>query len=166
MHHAHFVPETKRVAELLAEMQSQSVHIALVVDEYGGIAGLVTLEDLLEELVGEINDEFDEDADPIQRLGGGVVIVNATMNLGHLNEELELDLPEEGWDSLGGLVFSKLGRVPVPGRPSGGRRGRYRGQRRRRSTCVERTYDDSAWFRVLRRDFADGPREIRCRAVQ
>lgn len=115
MHDAYFVPETKRVAELLAEMQARSVHIAIVVDEYGGTAGLVTLEDLLEELVGEIHDEFDSEVDPIQRLPGGQVLVDASVNVGHLNEELDLRLPEEGWDSLGGLVFATLGRVPGPG---------------------------------------------------
>lgn len=115
MHDAHFVPETKRVAELLAEMQAGSVHIAIVVDEYGGTSGLVTLEDLLEELVGEIHDEFDRAVDPIQRLPGGQVLVDASVNVGHLNEELDLSLPEEGWDSLGGLVFAMLGRVPTQG---------------------------------------------------
>lgn len=115
MHDAYFVPETKRVAELLAEMQAGSVHIAIVVDEYGGTAGLLTLEDLLEELVGEIHDEYDTDVDPIQRLPGGLVLVDASVNVGHLNEELDLELPEEGWDSLGGLVFATLGRVPVQG---------------------------------------------------
>ncbi|MCP4436696.1 MAG: HlyC/CorC family transporter [Actinomycetia bacterium] len=114
-HDAHFVPETKRVAELLAEMQADSVHIAIVVDEYGGTAGLVTLEDLLEELVGEITDEFDVDADPVQHLSDHEVLVNASLNVGHLNEELDLELPEEGWDSVGGLVFGTLGRVPEPG---------------------------------------------------
>jgi len=114
-HDALFVPETKRVAELLAEMQGSSVHIAIVVDEYGGTAGLVTLEDLLEELVGEINDEFDVDARSIEVLAGGDVLVNASLNVGDLNEDLGLGLPEEGWDSVGGLVFSELGRVPVQG---------------------------------------------------
>lgn len=115
MHDAYFVPETKRVAELLAEMQAGSVHIAIVVDEYGGTAGLVTLEDLLEELVGEIHDEFDSEVDQIQQLPGGQVLVDASVNIGHLNEELDLHLPEEGWDSLGGLVFATLGRVPSQG---------------------------------------------------
>lgn len=115
MHDAYFVPETKRVAELLTEMQAGSVHIAIVVDEYGGTAGLVTLEDLLEELVGEIHDEFDSVLDPIQRLPGGQVLVDASVNVGHINEELDLQLPEEGWDSLGGLVFATLGRVPSQG---------------------------------------------------
>ncbi|MFV0317943.1 MAG: hemolysin family protein [Microthrixaceae bacterium] len=115
MHLAHFVPETKAAADLLAEMQSGSVHIAIVIDEYGGTAGLVTLEDLLEELVGEIYDEFDIDTHPIQRLPGGQVLVDAGLNVGDLNEELDLELPEEGWDTVGGLVFSMLGRVPVQG---------------------------------------------------
>jgi putative hemolysin len=112
---AHFVPETKRVAELLAEMQADSVHIAVVVDEYGGTAGLVTLEDLLEELVGEINDEFDANQEPVVRVGSREVLVNASLNVGHLNEELDLELPEEGWDSVGGLVFGTLGRLPEVG---------------------------------------------------
>jgi CBS domain containing-hemolysin-like protein len=115
MHDAHFVPETKRVAELLAEMQAGSVHIALVVDEYGGTAGLVTLEDLLEELVGEIHDEFDPTDENVMHLPDGDVLVRAAMNVGDLNEELGLSLPEEGWDSLGGLVFATLGRVPSAG---------------------------------------------------
>ncbi len=115
MHDAYFVPETKAVAELLSEMQTGSVHIAIVVDEYGGTAGLVTMEDLLEELVGEIHDEFDTDAEPIERLADGTVLVNATMNVGDLNEQLGLHLPDDPWDSVGGLVFGTLGRVPVPG---------------------------------------------------
>ena len=115
MQPAYFVPETKAVSDLLAEMQAGSVHIAIVVDEYGGTAGLVTLEDLLEELVGEIYDEFDTDTHPLQKLPGGQVLVDASFNVGDLNEELDLDLPEDGWDSLGGLVFSMLGRVPVQG---------------------------------------------------
>ncbi len=110
-----FVPETKRVAELLTEMQARNTHIAVAIDEYGGTAGLVTLEDLLEELVGEIHDEFDEEAVEVESIADGVFLVNATMNIGDLNERLGLDLPEGTWDSLGGLVFGTLGRVPVPG---------------------------------------------------
>jgi CBS domain containing-hemolysin-like protein len=110
-----FVPESAKVGDVLSEFQLTSIPIAIVVDEYGGTAGMVTLEDLLEELVGEINDEFDEDADPIAELGGGRVLVDGTMNVGHLNEELGTRLPEEGWDSLGGLVFGTLGRVPEQG---------------------------------------------------
>ena len=110
-----FVPETKPVRELLAEMQANKTHLALVVDEYGGNAGLVTLEDLLEELVGEITDEFDDDTPDLERLADGQVMVVGTYNLGDLNEELDLALPEGNWDSVGGLVFGMLGRVPVPG---------------------------------------------------
>lgn len=112
---AMFVPENKRVAELLAEMQSRRTHMAIVVDEYGGTAGLATLEDLLEELVGEITDEFDDEAPNVEQLPNGDVLVNATLNVDDVNEELDLELPEGNYDSLGGLVFELLGRVPVAG---------------------------------------------------
>jgi CBS domain containing-hemolysin-like protein len=112
---AMFVPENKRVAELLAEMQSTRTHMAIVVDEYGGTAGLATLEDLLEELVGEIADEFDNEVPNVEQLGNGDVLVNATLNVDDVNEELDLELPEGNYDSLGGLVFELLGRVPVAG---------------------------------------------------
>jgi len=110
-----FVPETKQVADLLAEMQASHNHIAIVVDEYGGTAGLVTLEDLLEELVGEIHDEFDDDIPLVEHLANGDVLVNATINVDDINDELDLELPEGNWDSLGGLVFGLLGRMPVAG---------------------------------------------------
>ena len=112
---AMFVPETKRVAELLAEMQSRRTHMAIVVDEYGGTAGVATLEDLLEELVGEIADEFDDEVPNVEQLPNGDVLVNATLNVDDLNEELGLTLPEGTYDSLGGMVFELLGRVPVSG---------------------------------------------------
>ncbi len=110
-----FVPETKQVADLLAEMQASHNHLAIVVDEYGGTAGLATLEDLLEELVGEIHDEFDDDIPLVEQLPNGDVLVNATINVDDINDELDLELPEGNWDSLGGLVFGLLGRVPVAG---------------------------------------------------
>ncbi|KLR62089.1 CBS domain-containing protein [Actinobacteria bacterium IMCC26207] len=110
-----FVPETKPVADLLAEMQSSHNHLAVVVDEYGGTAGLATLEDLLEELVGEIHDEFDEDIPLVEHLPSGDVLVNASMNVDDINDELGLSLPEGNWDSVGGLVFGLLGRVAVHG---------------------------------------------------
>jgi hypothetical protein len=96
-------------------MRSKSVHIAIVVDEYGGTSGLVTLEDLLEELVGEIHDEFDTDDEPLQALPNGDLRVMATYNVSDLNEAINTDLPEGDWDSVGGLVFSTLGRVPEAG---------------------------------------------------
>ncbi len=114
-HVALFVPETKRVAELLTEMQVQRTHMAIVVDEYGGTAGLVTLEDLLEELVGEIADEFDTELPNVEELPNGDVLVNASLNVDDVNNELDLELPEGTYDSLGGLVFEMLGRMPVAG---------------------------------------------------
>ncbi len=115
MRDAYFVPETKPVRDLLAEMQLTKTHLAVVVDEYGGNAGVVTLEDLLEELVGDITDEFDSETEDLQRLANGEVLVVGSFNVGDLNEELDLHLPEGDWDTVGGLVFGKLGRVPVPG---------------------------------------------------
>jgi CBS domain containing-hemolysin-like protein len=112
---AKFVPETKRVAELLREMQSEHFHIAMVIDEYGGTAGLVTLEDLIEELVGEIVDEYDVAEDVVEPLADGDLRVNARMNIDELNDLLGIELPEGDWDSVGGLMFSLLGHVPVEG---------------------------------------------------
>ena len=112
---AHFVPETKRVASLLREMQAQQYHLAVVVDEYGGTAGLVTLEDLIEELVGEIVDEYDVEDPQLERLPSGEVRVDAKLNIDDLGELLGLDLPEGDWDSVGGLLIGLLGHVPVEG---------------------------------------------------
>ncbi|MGH9152414.1 MAG: hemolysin family protein [Acidimicrobiales bacterium] len=112
---AHFVPETKRVTELLREMQRGKFHIAVVVDEYGGTAGLVTLEDLIEELVGEIVDEFDVEEPVVEDLGNGEVRVNARMPIDEVNELLRAELPTGDWDSVGGLVFNLLGHVPIEG---------------------------------------------------
>jgi putative hemolysin len=112
---AHFVPESKRVASLLREMQAEQYHIAIVVDEYGATAGLVTLEDLIEELVGEIVDEFDVEDPMIEPLTGGNLRVNARLAVDELNELLDAQLPEGDWDTVGGLVFDLLGHVPVEG---------------------------------------------------
>ena len=112
---AHFVPETKRVTELLREMQRGKFHIAVVVDEYGGTAGLVTLEDLIEELVGEIVDEFDVEEPGVEDLGNGEVRVNARMPIDEVNDLLKAELPTGDWDSVGGLVFNLLGHVPTEG---------------------------------------------------
>jgi CBS domain containing-hemolysin-like protein len=112
---AHFVPESKRVASLLREMQAEQYHIAIVIDEYGAAAGLVTLEDLIEELVGEIVDEFDVEDPMIEPLGGGNVRVNARLPVDELAEMLHAELPEGDWDTVGGLVFDLLGHVPIEG---------------------------------------------------
>jgi len=115
MRRAHFVPETKRIAELLPEMQARKFHLAIVIDEYGGTAGIVTLEDVLEELVGEIVDEFDREEPMMVRLPGGALRVNARMPLDEVVELLGSELPEGDWDTIGGLMFHLLGRVPVSG---------------------------------------------------
>ena len=112
---ANFVPETKRVAELLPEMQKQKAHMAIAVDEHGGTAGLVTLEDLIEELVGEIVDEYDVEEPPIEPLPGGDVRVNARMPIDELNELLDAEFPEGDYDTVGGLVYFLLGHVPSEG---------------------------------------------------
>jgi CBS domain containing-hemolysin-like protein len=112
---AHFVPETKRVSGLLREMQKDRFHLSIVVDEYGGTAGLVTLEDVIEELLGEIVDEFDVEDPMIERLPDGDLRVNARMPLDEVNELLRASLPEGDWDTVGGLLLSELGHVPVEG---------------------------------------------------
>jgi putative hemolysin len=112
---AHFVPETKRVAELLPEMQREKFHMAIVVDEYGGTAGLATLEDLIEELVGEIVDEYDVEEEPVESLPNGDVRVTARLPLDELNELLEVELPEGDWDTVGGLLLNLLGHLPHEG---------------------------------------------------
>jgi CBS domain containing-hemolysin-like protein len=112
---AFFVPETKRVAELMREMQAKKLHMAIVLDEYAGTAGLVTLEDLIEELVGEIVDEYDVEEPSVESLAGGDVRVNARMPIDELNELLDTELPEGDWDTVGGLVYNLLGHVPVEG---------------------------------------------------
>ena len=112
---AHFVPETKRVSELLKEMQKESFHMSVAVDEYGGIAGLVTLEDLIEELVGEIVDEYDVEEPLVERQLDGSLRVDARILIDELNDLAGLDLPEGDWDTVGGLVFDRFGRIPVAG---------------------------------------------------
>jgi putative hemolysin len=120
MREAHFTPESKRVSELMREMQAGKFHLAMVVDEFGGTAGLVTLEDLIEELVGEITDEYDVEEVPTEKLDDGSLVVNARMPVDEVNELLEeqrqSELPEgEDWDTVGGLLYSLLGHVPSEG---------------------------------------------------
>ena len=112
---AQFVPETKRVSSMLREMQDSKFHMAIVVDEYGGTAGLVTLEDLIEELVGEIVDEFDVEEPGVERLAGGGIVVTGRMPLDDAADLLGTELPEGGWDTVGGLLLDMAGRVPAEG---------------------------------------------------
>ncbi|UNX53611.1 hemolysin family protein [Georgenia sp. TF02-10] len=110
-----FVPETKLVDDLLQEMQADSIHIAMVVDEYGGIAGLVTIEDLLEELVGEMVDEHDRAEPEVEPVGDGVVRVPARLPVDDLGELFGLEIDDDDVDSAGGLLAKALGIVPLPG---------------------------------------------------
>ncbi len=112
----YFVPETKKVDELLREFQKKKIHLAIVVDEYGGTAGLVTLEDLLEEIVGEIEDEYDEKREEIKILEEGVALIDGKMDIGEVNERLKINLPEkEGVETVAGFVVDYLGQVPQAG---------------------------------------------------
>ena len=110
-----FVPEQKKVSELLREMQQRRVHMAIVIDEYGGTAGLVTIEDLIEEIVGEIVDEYDQEEPLVEPVDENTIRVDAKLPIDDVNELLEVELPHEEWDTVGGLVFGLTGRVPVPG---------------------------------------------------
>jgi putative hemolysin len=111
----YFVPEGKRIDELLAEMRENKVHLAIAVDEYGGTAGLVTIEDVLEEIVGEIQDEYDREEATMQRVNDREAIVDARVSLDDLNELLGLEIESEDFDTVGGFVYHQLGRMPAPG---------------------------------------------------
>ncbi|KQW52481.1 hypothetical protein ASC77_24160 [Nocardioides sp. Root1257] len=115
MRPAHFVPDSKPVDGLLSEMQAMRQHIAVVVDEYGGTAGLVTIEDILEEIVGEITDEYDAEEVEVETLDDGVVRVSSRYPIDDLDELFGFDVEEEDVDSVGGLMAKHLGRVPIPG---------------------------------------------------
>ncbi len=110
-----FVPESKRLTELLREMQTDKFHMAIVVDEYGGTAGLVTLEDLLEEIVGDISDEFDAEEPGVEELPGGGIRAPGRTPIDDVSEALGIELPDAEWDTVGGLVFNLLGHVPDAG---------------------------------------------------
>lgn len=111
----YFVPETKLVADLLREMQSMSIQMALVVDEYGGTAGLVTVEDLLEEIVGEIRDEHDREENPIERIDEQTIVFSGRVSLDEVNELLKIDLDGDDVDTIGGYVASRLEKAPARG---------------------------------------------------
>jgi CBS domain containing-hemolysin-like protein len=112
---AHHVPESKKVHEMLAEMREKQISIAIVVDEYGGTAGLVTIEDILEEIVGEIRDEYDIEEQPVQLLTASEVIVDARLPIDDLNEMFDLEIEKEDFDSIGGFIVNELGRMPNVG---------------------------------------------------
>jgi CBS domain containing-hemolysin-like protein len=110
-----FVPEQKRVAELLREMRTKQFHMAIVIDEHGGTSGLVTLEDLLEEIVGEIADEYDVEMPAVERLPDGSLRVPGRTPIDEVSEALGTELPDEEWDTVGGLILNLLGHVPEEG---------------------------------------------------
>ncbi len=117
MRPVHMIPGSKEVEDVLADFKRLKIHMAIVLDEYGGTAGLITMEDLLEEIVGEILDEYDtpEDSDAPVKTRAGETVVPGTTNIGELNERFGLDVPEDDATTVGGYVFGVLGRLPLPG---------------------------------------------------
>ena len=112
----YLIPETKKINDLMAEFQLRRIQIAIVLDEFGGTAGMVTLEDIVEELVGEIQDEYDEEKPIVDKVSDGEFIVNASATIYDVNEYLPHDLPEdEDYDTVGGLVGDLFGKIPEVG---------------------------------------------------
>lgn len=110
---AYFVPETMKLDALLREFRQRRIHIAIVVDEYGGVSGIVCMEDILEEIVGDIQDEFDDEQDDILEVGNHVYLCDARVNIEDLNDKLGVAIPDEEYDTLGGFVFELFGKIPV-----------------------------------------------------
>jgi CBS domain containing-hemolysin-like protein len=108
-----FVPVTKHIDDLLRELRRKKLHIAVVVDEYGGVSGIVSMEDIIEEIIGDIQDEFDHETEDVVALGEGVWLCDARVNLEFLSEETNLVLPVNDFDTLGGFVFDLFGKIPV-----------------------------------------------------
>jgi CBS domain containing-hemolysin-like protein len=115
MRAAYFVPESKRVSELLKEMQRRQAQMAIVVDEYGGTAGLVTVEDLLEEIVGEIRDEYDVESETVVDEGGGTFVFSGKVSVDEVKDRLGIEVEREGFETVGGYLLSHLGRMPYVG---------------------------------------------------
>lgn len=111
----YFVPETKRIENLLVDFRTRRVHMAIVVDEYGGTSGLITIEDLLEEIVGDIQDEYDLEEEWVQPQSDGSLLLDARANVEELEEYFDLEIPREKFDTVGGFVVHLLGTVPVTG---------------------------------------------------
>lgn len=109
---AYFVPESMKLDSLLKEMKQRRVHIAVAVDEYGGVSGIISMEDILEEIVGDIQDEFDNEGEEIISVGDNEWICDARMNLEDLNDKLDSDIPADDFDTLGGFVFDLFGKIP------------------------------------------------------
>ncbi|MDR2537139.1 MAG: hemolysin family protein [Treponema sp.] len=108
-----FVPESKRIYDLLKELRHKRVHIAVVVDEYGGVSGIICMEDILEEIIGDIQDEFDNETPEILKLSEGTFLCDARINLDTLAKAVGIELPADDFDTLGGFVFDLFGKIPV-----------------------------------------------------
>ena len=108
-----FVPVSKHIDDLLKELKRKKIHIAVVVDEYGGVSGIVSMEDIIEEIIGDIQDEFDHETDDVVRLGDDSWLCDARVNMEFLAEETNLRLPVDDFDTLGGFVFDLFGKIPV-----------------------------------------------------
>jgi len=113
VHKPFFVPESKRIDDLLRELRRRKVHIAVVVDEYGGVSGIVCMENILEEIIGDIQDEFDNESEDVLDLGGGAWLCQTRVNLEDLSERIGMKFPAEKFDTLGGFVFDLFGKIPV-----------------------------------------------------
>ncbi len=113
---AYFVPETKKISQLMRELQQRKIHIAIVIDEFGGTSGIITMEDILEEIVGEIHDEYDEDLKDVEQASDGTFLVNARMPIKEFNERFIADIPPaEDYETIGGLLQKLTGRIPEIG---------------------------------------------------
>jgi len=115
LHPAHFVPESKKVGLLLRDLQKRRTHMAIVIDEHGSVTGLVTLEDLLEEIVGEIEDEFDLPDESVEKVDEHRIRIHGTFTIDDFNEQFHVSLPEEDYNTVGGFVFGELGHAPHEG---------------------------------------------------
>jgi CBS domain containing-hemolysin-like protein len=110
---AYFVPETKKISQLMRELQQRKLHMAVVIDEFGGTAGIITMEDILEEIVGEIHDEYDEEVKDVESAADGTFVVNARMSIHDFNERFKVELPQsDEYDTIGGFLHKHAGRIP------------------------------------------------------
>ena len=125
MRPAVFVPESKKCGDLFNEMTEQKLQMVIIVDEYGGVAGLVTIEDLLESIVGNMQDEYDDEEEEIEQMTDGRFVLEGTSDIGELAETLEIDFPEGEYDTIGGFIMSELGRIPSPDENAEVRYGGY-----------------------------------------
>ncbi len=110
----YFVPETKNIEDLLQEFRTKRVHMAIAIDEYGGTSGLITIEDLIEEIVGDIQDEYDLEEDWLQEEEGGTVLVDGRLNIEDLEEYFDITIPRDKFDTVGGYLFNLMGHIPLP----------------------------------------------------